>query len=368
MSWPGRQDRSTPGLLHLDSAAGGRSSLATLAAVAAHARLEAEVGVYVAEERASERLDALRTDLAELLGVAADGVAFVESATAALDALLGSWNLADAGRVGVAPSEWGPNLEAFAARGLRPDVLAVDPTGRVDLEALEHRLVDDPPDLVHLVHAAPHRGLVQPVVEAGAVCRRHRVPLWVDAAQSVGHLAFPSAANAVYGTSRKWLCGPRGVGFLGVDEGSWIDLTVPRPSRRPRDGSPVRALESADAHVAGRVGLAVAVHEFLTAGPDRVAARLDEVGTMSRDLLGATGGWQVVAAAPEGAITTLTPTRGQDVWSTRARLIDDHRIVTSAVPPERAPGDLGHPVLRVSPHVDCTPDDLRRLALALADD
>ena len=45
------------GLLHLDSAAVGRSSKATLEAVADHARLEAELGGYVAEDRAAAQLD-----------------------------------------------------------------------------------------------------------------------------------------------------------------------------------------------------------------------------------------------------------------------------------------------------------------------
>ncbi len=370
MSRPGWAHRPADGVLHLDAAAGGRSSPTVLAAAAAHARLEAEVGVYVAEERAAEVLDPLRSDLAELIGVPAGGVAFTESATAALDVLLGSSRLAEhgrtGGRVGVAPSEWGPNLEAFLAHGLTPDLLEVDEVGRVDLAALEERLALDPPDLVHLVHVAPHRGLVQPLAEAVAVCRRHRVPLWVDAAQAAGHVSIPAGADAIYGTSRKWLRGPRGVGFLGVREDRWGDLRPVRPSRRLGGCSPVRALESADAHVAGRVGFAAAVRELLVAGPDAVAARLDAIGAQCGELLAGVEGWRLVAAAPGGAITALAPTRGQDVSETRARLIADHRIVTSAVPPGRVPGDLVHPVLRVSPHVDCTEQDLRRLARALS--
>ncbi len=367
-SWPGWQDRPGSGVLHLDVAAGGRSSLATLTAVTDHARLEAEVGVYVAEDRASGVLRSLRTDLAGLLGVPEGGVAFVESATRALDVLLGSWKLAGDGRVGVAPSEWGPNLEAFAARGLVPEVLAVDAMGRLDLAALEQRLADDPPVVVHLVHVAPHRGLVQPVAGAGAVCRRYRVPLWVDAAQALGHVSAAAGAHAVYGTSRKWLCGPRGVGFLGVDEECWGDLRVPGSGRRHPGASPVLALESGDAHVAGRVGLAVAVREFLSAGPDRVAARLDMVGDLCREALAGVDGWRLIAASPEGAITSMVPSKGQDVSMTRARLVTDHGIVTSAVPPWRAPADLVQPVLRVSPHVDCTTEDIQRLAAALGHD
>ncbi len=36
------------------------------------------------------------------------------------------------------------------------------------------------------------------------------MPVWVDAAQAVGHVASRVGATAVYGTSRKWLRGPDG--------------------------------------------------------------------------------------------------------------------------------------------------------------
>jgi pyridoxal 5-phosphate dependent beta-lyase len=61
----------------------------------------------------------------------------------------------------------------------------------------------------------------------------------------------------------------------------------------------------------------------------------------------------------------MVPTRGQDVSSTRARLIADHGIVISAVLPWRVPGELTQPVLRVSPHVDCTSEELQQLVKAL---
>ena len=47
-----------------------------------------------------------------------------------------------------------------------------------------------------------------------ALCREAGVPLVVDAAQSLGHTDVDLGADVVYGTSRKWLAGPRGVGVL----------------------------------------------------------------------------------------------------------------------------------------------------------
>lgn len=105
---------------------------------------------------------------------------------------------------------------------------------------------------------------------------------------------------------------------------------------------------------------------FSLPGPDRVAARLDEVGRMSREAL--VKGWRFVGAAHVGAITALAPTHGQDVSRRRAQLMADHRILTSASLQWRAPGELTQPLLRVSPHVDCTREDLVRLSAALGED
>ena len=88
-----RERRLPGGPLHLDTAAAGRSSLATLAATAAHAEREATTGAYVAQEEAEPLLAQGRADLARLLGVPDGGVAFVPSAQAALDTLLAIWPL-----------------------------------------------------------------------------------------------------------------------------------------------------------------------------------------------------------------------------------------------------------------------------------
>jgi pyridoxal 5-phosphate dependent beta-lyase len=294
-------------------------------------------------------------------------VAFTESASTARKALLDAWLLGPGSRIAVVASEWGPNLEAFADMLLEPVVVDVDGAGIVDLEALERRLADDPPDAVHLTHVASHRGLVQPVADAAAVCRAAGVPLWVDAAQALGHVDSVCGADAVYGTSRKWLAGPRGVGFLAVAEPAWSHLAVHHWAMTGDDRPEPEYLESHEAHVAGRLGLANAVTEFLTDGPAAVFARLAEVGQQTRAALADVPGWEIVGdpAAPT-AITALRPTAGQDVAATRARLLTEHRILTTAGEVTRAPREMREPLLRVSPHVDCDLDALETLRRALA--
>jgi pyridoxal 5-phosphate dependent beta-lyase len=359
-----RKARPRPAGRHLDSAACSRQSHRALEAVAHHARHEAELGGYVAEAASDDLLQQGRSVIGGLAGMAAADVAFVESAQAALVALLGGWRLPEGSRVACVPGEYAPNVAQLRAHGLRPVPLPVDGVGRADVDGVARLLADDPPSFLHLVHIPSQRGVLQPAAEIAALCRAAGVPLVLDAAQSLGHADTDLGADVVYGTSRKWLAGPRGVGVLCVRPAVAAQLTPVLPE--PEGVPPMRAFESGEAHVAGRVGLVVAVGEHLAAGPDRVRERLAAIGRVTRELLDGVQGWRAVEPVDEPtATTTLTPPEGVDVVATRTRLLSDHGIVVSAIGPERAPGEMTGPVLRVSPHLDATIDDLEALATAL---
>jgi pyridoxal 5-phosphate dependent beta-lyase len=234
----------------------------------------------------------------------------------------------------------------------------------VDLAALERQLAADPPRFVHLTQVGSHRGVVQPAAGAAALCRAAGVPLVIDAAQALGHVDADVGADAVYGTSRKWLAGPRGVGVLCVRPALAAELTPVLPA--PPDLPPLRAFESDEAHVAGRVGLVLAVGEHVAAGPHRVRERLAGLGRAARERLDGVAGWRAVESPDEpSATTTLRPPDGVDVVATRARLLTEHGIVITAIGRERAPGELTGAVLRISPHVDGTVEDIDALAAAL---
>ena len=369
--WGWWRERRLPAeRLYLDCAAAGRSSRATLAATAAYAEREATIGAYVAAAEAEPVLAEGQARLGQLLGVPAAGVTFVPSAEAALDTLLAIWPLREGDAVAVVPAEWGPNLHAFAARGLRITEIATAGDGAADLAALEGMLAGSAPALVHLTQVTSHRGLVQPVTEAAALCRAAGVPLWVDAAQALGHVDTACGADAIYATGRKWLTGPRGVGIIGVTDPWWDRLKISASDliadSRPADSSPLWLIGATEDNVAAQVGLCTAVAEYLQAGPARVADRLAEVGRQTRQALARLPGWQV-ADPPDApsAIVALRAANGQDIARTRARLLDEHGIVVTAGAITRAPRDMTEPLLRISPHVDCTPEDLALLRQAL---
>jgi hercynylcysteine S-oxide lyase len=352
--------------LHLDSAACSRQSFAALDAAAKHALHESEVGGYVAAEAAAPVLDAGRAAVATLCGVPDAEVVFTTGSLHALDLLLGSWP-ADQRGLACLPGEYGPNLAVMAAHGFEVRLLPTLDDGRLALDDAAFELENDPPDLVHLTPLASHRGVVQPLVMVAKLCRQLGVPLVVDAAQSLGHIDCAVGADVTYSSSRKWMAGPRGVGVMAVRPELMDRLTprLPAPHWAP-DLSVAHQLGFGEANIAARVGFSVAVGEHLACGPELIRARLAELGDIARTLLTDVDGWLVVEDVEEpSAITTLAPIDGADPEAVRAWLLAERRVLTTYAGVARAPQELSAPVLRISPHVDTTADDVEAFAEAL---
>ena len=348
--------------LHLDSAACSRQSFAVLEAAAQHARFEAEVGGYVAAEAAKAVLDAGRAAVAALTGRPDAQVVFTTGALNGLDLLLGSWP-ADRRTLACLPGEYGPNLAVMAAHGFERQLLPTLEDGRVALDDAALVLETEPPALVHLTAVASHSGVVQPLAMIAELCRQLGLPLVVDAAQALGQVDCAAGADVTYSTSRKWMAGPRGVGVLAVRPDLMERLS-------PRLGAPslsvARQLEFGEANIAARVGFSVALGEHLAYGPERVRAGLAELGGISRALLADVDGWALIEEAEEpSAITTLAPVDGADPEAVRAWLLAERRILTTYAGTQRAPLELAGPLLRISPHLDTTADDLESFAEAL---
>jgi pyridoxal 5-phosphate dependent beta-lyase len=351
---------------HLDSAACSRQSFAVIDAATQHARHEAELGGYIAAEAAAPVLDAGRAAIGALTGMSGSDVVFTTGSNHALDLLLGSWP--GERTVACLPGEYGPNLAIMAANGFQVTALPADGQGRLAVDDAVRQLAGNPPALVHLTPLASHRGLAQPLAALAAVCRDLGLPLVVDAAQALGHLDCAVGAAAIYSSSRKWMAGPRGVGVLAIRPELAQRLRPRLPP--PEWGLPLpvmQSLEHGEANVAARVGYSVALGEHLAAGADQIRDRLAQLGRISRASLADVTGWRVVEPLDEPtAITTLAPVDGADPQKVRVWLIAERGIVTSCAEVQRAPFEMTTPVLRASPHVDSSAEDLEQFAEALA--
>lgn len=369
---PGCEDK-----VYLAAPGTALQSVGTHAAVQHHLALETEVGGYNAQFDEARIFAQERTALAELLGAEADHVALAESGTHAWWRLLGALDLREGDRVVVSEVEYLGTVLPLLQRGVGVDVLPVGPDGAPD----EDIAADVLPGAraVIVCQAASHVGAVLDV-DATAVLRGALAPeAWfvVDVCQSAGQVAVDLAAwgaDAVYGTGRKWLRGPRGTGFLAV--GDRVLALTPDPldtntglfvdgAAHPAPG--IQRFEPFEASWAAHAGLSCAVAELLAEGPGAVHERIDTLNAGMRRRLADLPGLAVLdhGSKAGGIVTFVHRERGAAEVVAIAR---DAGIVLGMTSPHPAPYDdrLSEPVVRAGAHVYNTDEELDRLAEFLA--
>ena len=249
--------------------------------------------------RARSRLETARATLAASLGVAPAHVFFTRGGTE-------SDNLAVLGRVrhelaeGVAPHvvtsaiEHPAVLEAAQRavhEGGRHTVIGFR-AGTFDLDALENALRDDRPGLVSCMWVNNETGLVLPMAEISALCRRYGVPLHSDGVQAVGKLPVDWAeapVDLLTITGHK-IYGPKGTGALiARDFRTLLPLHF--------GGGQERGLRPGTEDVAGASGLAEAVRLAVTEAPAE-SARLGALrDTVEAELMSRVPGARVNAGS-----------------------------------------------------------------------
>ncbi len=238
--------------------------------------------LYTQARRARQLLDAAREAAAATLGVRPDELSFTPSGTAAAhSAVLGG--LAGRRRAGsglvhsaIEHSAVLHAAEKHVAGGGSATSVPVDRLGRLDLDAWSTAAGAPGVALAALIAASHEVGTVQPVAEAAAACARAGVPLYVDAAQVVGHAPLPAGWSVLSASAHKW-GGPPGVGLLVVRKGTRWESPWPADDRESGRTPGVVNLPAVVAAAASlRAAAADAAAEAARLAPlvDRIRARV----------------------------------------------------------------------------------------------
>ncbi|MEZ5175273.1 MAG: aminotransferase class V-fold PLP-dependent enzyme [Acidimicrobiia bacterium] len=368
----------TPGVdrvVHLNNAGAALMPTPVIEAMRNHLDAETLLGGYEAIEGAREISHGIYPSLAALVGSDPSEIALSDSATQAWHRVVYSLRHRVGDRILTTTTEYGSNWAAFLQLGERFGVETVvvgdAPSGEIDLEQLAAS-IDDRTTLIALNHMPTNGGVVNPAGRVGEIARAAGVPYLLDACQTVGQMPLDVddiGCDFLTGTSRKFLRGPRGIGFgyvrsssMGLLDPFVVDNHAARVTDRTIEfRNDARRFETWEKSWINVAGLRAATEYALAVGIDAIWERARNLAAILRRELGVMDGVEVLdRGSVMGAIVTL---RVECRPSIEVReLLRERSINVSHATVNSAPVDMRSrgidDLVRVSPHAYTSDDEL----------
>jgi selenocysteine lyase/cysteine desulfurase len=379
-----RWREDTPGCtkrVHLNNAGAGLMPRSVVEAITGHVHLEAMQGGYESSDAAEDAVRAAYANIAELLGAKPRNIAVVENSTVAFFQALSAFDFERGDVIVTTKNDYISNQLAYLSLAKRQgvDIRRAEnlPTGEANPQSVKELLRDPRVKLLAVTWVPTNSGLMQPVEELGEVAEAAGVPYLIDACQAMGEIPVDVSrlkCDFLSATARKFLRGPRGIGFLYVSDralqrgdyplyidmrgANWItaDTYEPAPD--------ARRFENWEFAYALLLGLGEAARYALSVDVARGGGRARELAATMRNKLSALPGHRVLDRGKELAAIVTVVIPG---WEAPA-LVDALRqrgINTSATLREYAVIDMAEKkatsALRISPHYYNTEAELETL-------
>lgn len=376
----------TPGtrnVVHLNNAGASLMPQPVIDAILRYLDHEIGYGGYEANRAFEPEQEGVYGTLGDLIGADASEIAISDSATRAWDMAFYSLPLDRGDRILTTTTEyvsnWAAYLQMRDRKGINVEVVPNTRTGEVDVAALES-MIDGQVKLITLNHIPTNSGVVNPVADVGRVARSNGIPFLLDACQSVGQLPIDVGeigCDMLVTTSRKFLRGPRGVGFLYV-RSEFLDQLDPvfvelqsaplvLPDRYELRNDAKR-FETWEKNYANVLGMAAAAEYAIDVGLSAIWDRIQTLGEGARYYLGEIEGVTVRdLGAIKGGIVTFQ-VEGRHALEVRD-LLSEESINVSISTSLSAPVDMHErgidDLVRASFHAFNTEEEIEQLAAAI---
>lgn len=371
--------RQTPGLagrVHLDNCGSALMPRPVVDALKQAMDREIAVGGYVAQEQQAEALEHSYQSLVRLFGGQVSDYAFVGSAVEGWTKAFYSLPMRAGGNIVTAYNEYCSNYVAYLQiakrHGVEIRVAQQAHGGGIDLDHLTS-LIDDKTQVISISHMPSSSGEINQVAEVGRIAKTAGVLYVLDACQSAGHVPVSIAdigCDVMTGTSRKFLRGPRGIGFLYVNERarSLMDpvvLTNQSAEWTSKDAytlrTDTRVFEAWERSVVNQLGFTAAIDYLLDIGVERATGQIANNALYLRQKLADCSTVQV--ACPPSAISAIVTfnVEGKTPVDVKARLakqgiaVQIASVVHTRLDLERRGIDSA---VRVSPHYYTSQSDM----------
>jgi len=210
---------------HLNNAGAALAPRVVRKAIDEHLDLESEIGGYEAAEMRAGEVREVYAAVGRLLGAKGENVALMQNSTVAFAQAISAFDLGPEDSILTSQDDYASNqimyLSLAQRRGVRivraPDAAE----GGIDPEEVRRLVARQRPTLVALTWIPTNSGLVQPAEPIGEICRASEIPYLLDACQAVGQMPIDVArlgCDFLSATARKFVRGPRGLGFLYISD------------------------------------------------------------------------------------------------------------------------------------------------------
>ncbi len=226
----------TPGIghiTHFNNAGAALPTQASLDKIFDYLKNEAVIGGYRIKEEYNKEVNAFYQRAAQLVNASAEEIAITGSASESFNNILYSIPFQKGDIIITSEIEYGNSFVNFInlknKLGIEIKLIRNLPNGDFDLEMLK-RSISEKVKLIAVTHIPTSSGVVAPVEEIGQIAKAHDILYLVDACQSIGQMPFDVdkiACDFASATARKYLRGPRGLGFLYVRKSVIESLTPP---------------------------------------------------------------------------------------------------------------------------------------------
>ena len=247
-------------------------------------------GVHLLSQRATVAFERARTTIRKFLG-AADSreIVFTRGTTEGINLVASSFvrpRLGEGDEVLISAMEHHSNIVPWQLlceeRGAHLKVIPIDDDGDIILADYE-RLLSDRTKIVGIVHVSNALGTVNPVREMIATAHARGVPVLVDGAQAVPHLAVDvqDLDCDFYAFSGHKVYGPTGIGALYgkrehlmemVPYQGGGDMILSVSFEGTTYNEPPHRFEAGTPNIEGAIGLATALNYVNQIGLDTIAA------------------------------------------------------------------------------------------------
>ena len=317
----------------------------------------------------NELWDKTRSAISKLVKCQPEEIVITQSVTDGVNIVANGMNFSDDSNIIIRGGEHEHHANYFPWLRLGKKVnvknLPIDENGGVTYSELKD-LIDKKTGLVALSHGLYNSGLILPVKEIGEILQNQNIPYFLDTAQTVGCIGdfdfVGTGCDFMSFNASKWLCGPMGTGVFYCNKKS-SELLEPlsiggESADSNKDGKleykelPER-FQAGFRNYVGLAGMESSITYLQKLGLDNIRRHIIKLSNLFIDEIGKMSESRIYVPEDESLRTSIV---SFDIGKNNPETVVSELAKKGIIITKRE--ILDKPILRISPHVFNTEDEI----------